>query len=58
MLGEARFMRAFTYFDLVRLFGPVPIMLKPVDQTNSENLIKSTLIPQSSVDSVYDAILE
>ena len=57
MLGEARFMRAFTYFDLVRLFGRVPIMLKPVDQTNSENLIKSTLIPQSSVDSVYDAIL-
>ena len=57
MLGEARFMRAFTYFDLVRLFGPVPIMLQPVDQTNSENLIKSTLIPRSSVDSVYDAIL-
>lgn len=56
MLGEARFMRAFTYFDLVRLFGPVPIMLKPVNQTNSETLIKSTLVPQSSVDSVYDAI--
>lgn len=57
ILGEARFMRAFTYFDLVRLFGSVPIMLKPVDQKNSETLIKSTLVPQSSVDSVYDAIL-
>lgn len=57
ILGEARFMRAFTYFDLVRLYGRVPIMLNPVDQTNSESLIKSTLVPQSSVDSVYLAIL-
>lgn len=58
ILGEARFMRAFTYFDLVRLFGSIPIMLKPVDQTNSETLIQSTLVPQSSVDSVYLAILD
>lgn len=57
MLGEARFMRAFTYFDLVRLFGNIPIMLIPVDQTNSETLIKSTLVPQSSVDSAYKNIL-
>jgi len=57
ILGEARFMRAFTYFDLVRLFGKVPIVLTPPDQTNSEKLIKSVLVPQSSVDSVYDAIL-
>ncbi|WP_349314341.1 RagB/SusD family nutrient uptake outer membrane protein [Chitinophaga sp. MM2321] len=57
ILGEVRFMRAYTYFDLVRLFGRVPIMLEPVDQTNSEALIASTLIPQSSVDSVYEAIL-
>lgn len=57
MLGEARFMRAYTYFYLVRLYGRVPIMLKPVDQTNSEALIKSTLVPQSSIDSVYQAIL-
>jgi len=29
ILGEARFMRAFTYFDLARLFGRVPIVLIP-----------------------------
>lgn len=58
MLGEVRFMRAFTYFDLVRLFGRVPIMLRPADQTNSETLIQSTLVPQSSPDSVYRTILE
>jgi hypothetical protein len=57
ILGESRFMRAFTYFDLVRLFGKVPIVLTPPDQKNSESLIKSVLVPQSSVDSVYDAIL-
>ncbi|MEP6950186.1 MAG: RagB/SusD family nutrient uptake outer membrane protein [Ginsengibacter sp.] len=57
ILGDARFMRAFTYFDLVRLFGKVPIVLTPADQTNSENLIKSVLVAQSSVDSVYDAVL-
>jgi hypothetical protein len=58
ILGEARFMRAFTYFDMVRLFGKLPIILKPADLTNSESLIKSTFVPQSSVDSVYDAILQ
>ncbi|MGN6342054.1 MAG: RagB/SusD family nutrient uptake outer membrane protein [Ginsengibacter sp.] len=57
ILGEAKFMRAFTYFDMVHLFGKLPIILKPADLTNSESLIKSTFVPQSSVDSVYDAIL-
>ena len=57
ILGETRFMRAFTYFDLVRTFGKVPLVLTLPDQSNSENLIKSVLVPQSSVDSVYDAIL-
>jgi len=57
MLGEAKTMRAAAYFDLVRLFGRVPIMLIPPDQTNSETLISSVLVPQSSPDSVYIAIL-
>lgn len=57
ILGESRFMRAFTYFDMVRLFGPLPIILQPADLSNSENLIKSTFVVRSSVDSVYDAIL-
>jgi hypothetical protein len=57
ILGEARFMRAFTYFDMVRLYGKLPIILQPADLSNSESLILSTIIPQSSVDSVYDAIL-
>ena len=57
MLGEARTMRAALYFDLVRLYGKVPVMLVPPDQSNSENIIKSVLVAQSSTDSVYLAIL-
>ncbi|MGN6530324.1 MAG: RagB/SusD family nutrient uptake outer membrane protein [Ginsengibacter sp.] len=58
ILGESRFMRAFTYFDMVRLYGKLPLILQPADLSNSESLIQSTIVPQSSVDSVYDAILQ
>jgi hypothetical protein len=57
MLGEASAIRAAAYFDLVRLYGRVPVMLVPPDQTSAENLIKSVLVPQSSIDTVYLAIL-
>lgn len=57
MLSEARFFRAFCYFDMVRLFGPSPLLLKAPDLTSSETLLKSTFVPRSSVDSVYKAIL-
>lgn len=57
ILGESFFMRAFTYFDLVRLWGKVPLVLIPPIQTNSEALIKSVIVPQTSADTVYDAIL-
>ncbi len=57
MLGEAKFIRAYVYFDLVRLFGRVPLLLKPSDTKTAESLFNSTLVPQSSTDTVYDAIL-
>lgn len=58
IIGEGQFMRAFAYFDLVRLFGKVPIMLAPPATTSAEDLLKSVLVAQSSTDSVYDAILK
>ncbi|MGN6616966.1 MAG: RagB/SusD family nutrient uptake outer membrane protein [Ilyomonas sp.] len=58
ILGEIRFMRAFTYFDMVRLFGELPIILEPADLSTSETVIQSTFVPKSSVDSVYEAILQ
>ena len=58
MIGEARFLRAYSYFDMVRLFGKLPLILTPPDVTSAESLLQSTLVPRSSVDSVYDVILK
>ena len=52
ILGEARFMRAWAYFHLVRLFGPVPI------RTTVVKSVTDTNIPRSSVEDVYKLILE
>lgn len=49
--GEAKFLRAFYYFDLVRWFGKVPVFEKPV--TANEALE----IPRSSVADVYKLII-
>lgn len=50
--GEASFLRAYAYFTLVRLFGPVPITTTPIDDY-------STLYDyeRASVDDVYSLIL-
>jgi hypothetical protein len=51
MEGETKFLRAFFYFDLVRWFGKVPLILHTV--TPSEALG----IPRSPVADVYQAII-
>ncbi len=52
ILGEARFLRAYAYFDLVRIFGAVPI----IDEVPT---ISSDLnVPRNSVDEVYDFIID
>lgn len=45
-IGEAKFLRAYFYFDLVRMFGHIPLITKPIEGDNY-------YIPQSSPDSVY-----
>jgi hypothetical protein len=51
-LGEARFLRAFYYFYLVRIFGDVPLITIPVDATSPE------LYPaRTPVAAVYDQIV-
>ncbi len=52
IFAEARFMRALTFFHLVRLYGGVPI---PSGYTASLNDLE---IPRKSVDEVYDYIIE
>ncbi len=46
-LGEAHAMRAILYFDMVRLFGNIPLLTSP----SSEN------VPQATADEVYAVIL-
>lgn len=49
--GQAKFLRAMFYFDLVRFFGGVPLYLDPV--LNVDNIY----LPRSSVQEVYDVII-
>lgn len=49
-IGEAYFMRATAYFDLVRLWGPVPIIENPLDYTSNPYINTNT------VDDLYKLI--
>ncbi len=52
MLGEAHFMRALVYFNLVRIVGPVPLVLAP--GTSFAELHR----PRTPINEIYGAILE
>ena len=49
-LGQAYYWRAYAYFNLVRLFGPLPL--------NLHNLPDNNTTPLSSVEDVYKLIVE
>jgi tetratricopeptide (TPR) repeat protein len=51
ILGEARFLRAFYFFYLVNIFGPVPVILEP---KNAQEL----QIAQSPVADIYTNVIE
>lgn len=46
-IAEARFMRGVAYFNLVRIFGAVPII------TSTQALIKNPIVPRNKVSDVY-----
>ena len=55
LIGETKFLRAFFYFDLVRLFGGVPLVLhvpSGPDQANGDEYAKRV-----SKDSIYAQII-
>ncbi|HLP04961.1 MAG TPA: RagB/SusD family nutrient uptake outer membrane protein [Paludibacter sp.] len=54
LLGEARFLRALYYFNLVRLYGDVPLLL--TDQTKVP--ISELQVPRTPADQVYTQIIE
>lgn len=53
LIGEAKFLRAYYYYNLVRIFGDIPLMIEPVDLSSEE------LHPeQASVSDVYELIVQ
>ncbi len=50
-ISEARFLRAYYYFDLIRLFGNVPLLTEVADAENLK-------IPQAKPAEVYKVIAE
>lgn len=50
--GEMQFLRALAYFDLVKVFGPVPLALTPT--TSLEEIQE---LPRSTEAQVYDAVI-
>lgn len=56
IIGEAQFIRSRAYFDLVRIFGDVPLVLTELPTITADNLeqIYPLLYPaRKSVDSIY-----
>lgn len=52
ILGEAYFLRGWAYFQLVQLYGGVPIRLKSLSAADPE-----TNIPRASVKETYDVVI-
>ncbi len=52
LIGEAHFLRAYFYYNLVKAFGAVPLVLEPYTSFNADFTIART-----AVDSVYKQII-
>lgn len=55
MIGEVKFLRAVFYFDLVRCFGDVPLVIEKIDLNDTE-LIKQTVFIRKPKADVYAQI--
>lgn len=53
-IADAKFMRAWSYYNLTRLFGEVPLYSIPTENASQETIYKAP----SSVDDVYKLIVE
>ncbi|MCF0072904.1 RagB/SusD family nutrient uptake outer membrane protein [Dyadobacter sp. CY261] len=49
--GQAKFLRAFNYFRLVRYFGQVPLYLREIEK------VEDTFVDRSPVDAVYNQVI-
>jgi starch-binding outer membrane protein, SusD/RagB family len=55
LIGEVKFLRAFWYFDLVRCFGDVPIVVERIDLNDTETINEVVFIRRPKAD-VYAQI--
>ncbi|MDR2270795.1 MAG: RagB/SusD family nutrient uptake outer membrane protein [Sphingobacterium sp.] len=52
LINEAKFLRALHYFNLVRWFGPVPLVTRPIESLSTQELY----VTKASEDEVYAQI--
>ncbi len=56
LIAEAKAIRAFCYYNLIRVYGDVPSVFKPLDEMDPND--PNTLYPKrSSRDGIYDQII-
>ena len=55
-LAQAKFFRAFRYWDLVRIYGGVPLVLTPLDGVGQEAR-DAALLPRNKTSEVFTQIL-
>lgn len=55
LIGEVKFLRALFYFDLVRCFGGVPIVIEKIDINDSQT-INEVVFVRKTKQQVYDQI--
>ena len=53
-IAEARWMRAYSYFQLTQLFGDLPLYTEPVESADPDILFRG----RSSTQKIYDVIIE
>ena len=53
VLGEAKFLRALSYFNIVRRWGGAPLILT---ETSTSNLVELQ-VPNSTVDEIYQQVI-
>ncbi|WP_139959663.1 RagB/SusD family nutrient uptake outer membrane protein [Flavicella sediminum] len=53
-IAEARWMRAYTYFQLTQIFGDLPLYTEPVVNADPEILFKG----RTATETIYDLIIE
>jgi len=56
MIAQALFLRAFRYFDLVRLYGGVPLVLTPLEAVGTEAK-EAALVPRSKTSECIQQIV-